>query len=223
MNIQNEKIRNLIAWYRKFIPDYAHLPLILCFFTNLFAFTIPRIVNVPTVIDLSIAFDAKIPLIPATSYIYIGAFAYWALSYIAVSRRGRKLTWRIFWADAIGKLVAFICFMLIPCHIVQPETSEITGVGAWLLKLVYFFDEPNNLFPSIHCFVSWMCFRALIDKEVHGIPLYVKILSFVFTMLICISTLTTKQHVFADTFTGVILAEAGWILSKFIVKRVQES
>ncbi len=223
MNKKNQKIRSMIEWYRRIMPDYAHIPLSLCLVTNMIAYLLPRILNVAATNDFSIALDQKIPFMPFTAYIYVAAFAYWAINYTIVAHQGRRMVYRLFWADAIGKAVCLVCFLAIPSYIVQPLKEEITGPGAWLLKLVYMFDEPNNLLPSIHCFVSWLCFRPLVDKSVTGISNPYKVFSFVFTMLICISTLTTKQHVFVDTFTGIFLAEAGWILSKPIANRIRES
>lgn len=78
---------------------------------------------------------------------------------------------------------------------------------------LYRNDQANNLFPSIHCLTSWFCVIA-IRKQKH-IPSWYQILSVLIAISICLSTLTTKQHVVVDTFAGVFLAEfAYWFVQK---------
>ncbi len=53
-----------------------------------------------------------------------------------------------------------------------------------ILGIVYAMDggvHPSNLFPSIHCYVSWMCYRGL--KGAREIPVWYQRFSFV----ICIT------------------------------------
>lgn len=216
-------MKKLIELYKKLIPGYAHIMLILCLITDGIAYLLPRILKIEAVNDFSVALDKQIPLLPISSYIYILAFAYWAVNYIILARISKYMLKKVFIADTFAKIVCLICFLFIPSYIVQPEASEITGPGAWLLKIVYFVDEPNNLLPSIHCFVSWLCFRPMLDREAKDIPLGYKVFSFIFSMSICLSTLTTKQHVLWDVATGIGVAEAGWILAKCEEKRRIES
>jgi len=216
-------LAKLVALYRKIIPDYAHIPLIICGLTDAVAYLLPRILNVNAVNDFSIALDHRIPLIPVSSYVYIAAFAYWVVNYIMIARLGRGILRRLLIADTFGKIICLFCFMLIPSYIVRPPVEEISGVGTWLIKIVYLVDEPNNLLPSIHCFVSWLCCRPLLAKEAKAVPVGYKVFSFVFSLMICLSTLTTRQHVTLDVIAGVGIAEAGWLISKYLPKRRLES
>ncbi|MBP5159414.1 MAG: phosphatase PAP2 family protein, partial [Lachnospiraceae bacterium] len=83
--------------------------------------------------------------------------------------------------------------------------------SSWLLNVIYFFDLPNNLFPSIHSLKSWLCFAAVRDER--RVPAWFKGFSFVLAVLICVSTLYTKQHVAADALAGVFVAEVFWQLA----------
>ena len=100
---------------------------------------------------------------------------------------------------------------------VRPEI-EGTTVFDWLLRLTYFFDAADNLFPSIHCFVSWLCWIGVRGKK--EIPKWYRIVSLLMAVFICISTLTVKQHVIADVPAGIALAELSYFLSgKILGKR----
>lgn len=199
-----------------FIPDYAHLPLILVLIANCTAYYAPMIARVHPKFDFSVALDSRIPVIPAFAYIYIAAFAFWTLNYIIICRQSRALTRRLCFADMFSKLVCVICFLFIPSTMAQPDSGELHGVGAWLLKLIYLIDEPMNLLPSIHCLVSWLCFRPLLAREAKNVPTAYKAVSFLVAMLICLSTLYTRQHVILDWITGVAVAEMGWLMSRYI-------
>lgn len=194
------------------IPKYARLPLVMCLLTDITAFYLPRVLGVEGRHDLSLKIDALIPVVPAFAYVYVAAFAFWTVNYILICRQSKALTQRLFFADTFAKLVCLVCFFAVPCYIVQPANEEIVGVGAWLMKIVYAMDEPNNLLPSIHCFLSWLSFRPLLTGDAKGVPMWYKVFSGVFSTLICLSTLFTRQHVFLDWVTGFTAAEIGWQL-----------
>ena len=218
MHVQMKKLRNL-RWP---VPSYAHLPLILCFATMMCAYYFPRLIDVQPRFDFVLPIDEKIPLIPLFSYIYIPAYAYWALSYIYVSRFSKELTDRLFVSDLIGQIVSLTCFLILPSELARPSVEEVSGIGAWLTKIVYMMDEPNNLLPSLHCFVSYISFRPLVAKGAPKSKPVVLISSFVYSALVCLSTLFTRQHVILDLITGLALGEIAWQLSGCILKRIKK-
>ena len=63
----------------------------------------------------------------------------------------------------------------------------------------------TNLFPSIHCLVSWFCFVGIRGRK--EIPRWYRIFSCVAALAVCVSVLTTKQHGAIDIAGGVVLAE----------------
>ena len=77
------------------------------------------------------------------------------------------------------------------------------------MRLLYRMDAADNLLPSIHCLTSWFCFLAVRKNE--KIPVWYKWVSLLIAVSICISTLTTKQHVLIDVFAGVALAELSYL------------
>ena len=90
---------------------------------------------------------------------------------------------------------------------------EITGSGFWkdAMRFLYWLDQPYNLFPSIHCAISWLCWDSVRGNE--RFPKWYRVLTFVCGVAVCISTLTTRQHVLADILGGIALAEICWRLT----------
>ena len=95
-------------------------------------------------------------------------------------------------------------------HFGRPTTnirpSEVgTGLSGVLMSFMQGIDAPTNLFPSIHCLVSWFCFAAIRGND--KIPKWYRVLSGVFAVLVCASTQFTKQHYLIDVLGAVVISE----------------
>ena len=77
--------------------------------------------------------------------------------------------------------------------------------------LIYRMDKPDNLFPSLHCVFSWICFRGAMHLK--KVPKWYVPLTFVISVLVFASTLLIKQHVIVDMIGAVIVVEIGLFLS----------
>ena len=154
-----------------------------------------------TMTDLTTALDQKIPVVPAWAIIYVAAFPFWAVGYVLMARDRQWYT--IMTAEVLGKLTCGVVFFLLPTTNVRPLLGE--EPFAWLLELIYAQDAALCLLPSIHCLESWICFAGLRRRK--DLPGVVRWGSFVMAVLVCISTLPTKQHVLVDVIAGVLLAE----------------
>ncbi|MCR5791864.1 MAG: phosphatase PAP2 family protein [Lachnospiraceae bacterium] len=161
-------------------------------------------------------FENYIPLLPWTVIIYFGCYLFWIANYILCTRFDSAQAKRFLWADMMGKVVCFLCYVLYPTTMVRPE---ITGSGIFNegMRFLYAVDAADNLFPSIHCFVSWMCYIGMRKDDRY--PRSYRVFSLLFASAVCISTLTTKQHVLVDLISGIALAEICYYITGKIVYR----
>lgn len=195
---------------RKFIPDYAVLPLILCLIGQMATYYGTRLINmlihgsVAGYTDLTLEIDRMIPVIPLWSVVYFASYVFWIVSYIAAGRENKGFFCRMMTADAIGKIICFIIFIAMPTTAERPEITG-GGFGETLLKYLYSIDLPDNLFPSMHCLISWFSFRFVMKSA--KTPQWCKISAFVFAVAVFASVLFTKQHTFVDIISGVAVAE----------------
>ena len=99
---------------------------------------------------------------------------------------------------------ALVSFFLYPTTNTRPV---ITDGGLWnqLALWLYSIDAADNLFPSIHCLVSWFCYLGIRGRK--EIPVWYQRVSAVLAILVFVSTLLTKQHVLVDVAGGILLAE----------------
>ena len=104
----------------------------------------------------------------------------------------------------ISRCICLGFFLLYPTTNTRPV---ITDGGLWnqLALWLYSIDAADNLFPSIHCLVSWFCYLGIRGRK--EIPVWYQRVSAVLAILVFVSTLLTKQHVLVDVAGGILLAE----------------
>ena len=149
-------------------------------------------------------FDEKVPVLPWMVSIYFGSYVFWLFLYDDRLQISGEDTDRFFYADLIGKAICAGLFILVPTTMLRPA---VTGTGLWCraLSLLYRMDSPVNLFPSIHCFNSWLCWigiRSRTDRK-----RTMKLFTLASVIAICFSTLAIRQHVIADVAGSILLAE----------------
>ncbi len=148
--------------------------------------------------------DRKIPLIPWTIIIYFGCYLFWIINYYLALRQEEKDFWSFFGGDFLSKLICCFFFIFLPTTLNRPEIHE-NGLFGFAMNFLYQVDTPDNLFPSVHCLTSWLCYICV--RKNRSVPGWYKWFSMLFAIAVCISTVTTKQHVVVDIFSGILAAE----------------
>lgn len=161
--------------------------------------------------------DSMIPFLPWTVSIYFACYLFWVINYVICVRMEKGKAYQFVLADLLAKTVCLICFLALPTTNVRPE---ILGNSFWeeLMRLLYQIDSASNLFPSIHCLVSWFCFIGVRGKA--EIPRWYQGASLFMAAAVFLSTLTTKQHVIVDVIAGVLLAEVSYKLAGRIIRKL---
>lgn len=204
-NIQNRKHLNGM------LPAYSWLLLALSLIWNCAAYYAGRLASHNAFHHIfALALDEKIPVLPWTTVLYVLFFPFWIFNYALVTKREKAFVMRFFCADFLSRVICLIFYILLPTTLVRPEIPEGAFLG-WMLRIVYFFDEPDNLFPSIHCLVSVMAAFGIHGES--SVPKPYRIASCFIAAAICISTLTTKQHLVWDLISGIALAVTVWLIS----------
>ena len=199
-----------------FIPKYAIWPTIVLLVMHMCTFYLSRAITYGAHhYDLTAPIDNAIPLIPAFIVIYILAYAQWFYGIYYSISRGKDLCYKFIAAAMIGELICITVFIAMPTTMPDPEPL-LTGndVFTKLTKLIYSLDERNNLFPSLHCFASWLCFRVIFYQEKEKRNTFYTVFSCVFSILVFASTVLVKQHVFIDIIAGVALVEISILIEK---------
>jgi membrane-associated phospholipid phosphatase len=185
------------------LPRERILSLLLCLGLNCAIYWSTMAINSGReLIDMTTPMDLWIPFDPHGVLIYLGCYLFWAVSFVRMAQLDNWYS--IMTAEVGAKLVCLVLFLVVPTTNVRPQVTGDSIVDA-ALRLVYTLDAPRNLFPSIHCLDSWLCFGGLRGRQ--EVSKGYQAFSCVFALLVCLSTLLTRQHVIADVLAGVLLAE----------------
>lgn len=186
------------------------LPLVLAFsWNNLVYFGSRLITSDWPHTNAEIFIDQSIPFVPWTVIFYVSCYLFWIVNYIIGCRQEKEVAFRFLAADFFAKTICLFCFLLFPTTNVRPF---IEGKDIWekMMQGVYAADAADNLFPSIHCLTSWFCYIAV--RKNPKIKKPYRLFSLFYALAVCVSTLTTKQHVIIDMIGGIFLAEFSYYL-----------
>lgn len=205
-------------WYERhfagLVPRYGLFSLPCAFLLNFPTYWLPQLLMRNAAhTDLTTELDRRIPFCPAWVLVYFGCYLVWCLGYLLVAQQGKKGWFRYASADLLSRAVCAVFFIAFPTTMVRPE---LTGSGFIMdaTRFLYMADAPTNLFPSLHCLLSTMCWIGVRGNR--RIPRLKKIFFLTAAVLVYVSTLLVKQHVIVDVFAGILLAEAAMYAVRFI-------
>lgn len=198
-------MRSTLGKIISFIPTYGIFPLIFSVSFNLAVYVGTRMIaHNWHHYNIESPLDDLIPFWPPSVMVYLGCYLFWVINYILIARQEKEEVCQFFTADFLSRVICMVCYLAIPTTNTRPQVSE-DGFWNLVMSFLYSVDAADNLFPSIHCLVSWLCYAGIRARK--NIPEWYRGFSAVFAILVCISTLTTKQHVLLDVAGGVALAE----------------
>ena len=88
------------------------------------------------------------------------------------------------WTEIIAKAICLVCYVVIPTTNVRP-LIEGNGIFENTMMWLYRVDAADNLFSSIHCLSSWLCFIAVSKQK--RVPKAYKVISAVLAIRVCLS------------------------------------
>jgi membrane-associated phospholipid phosphatase len=153
----------------------------------------------PVGFNLEIGVDKYIPLIPEFAVIY--------LSYIPMLIFVFAFYWNDYktYRSMSLMLIAVISIAIIIYSVFQTEVLRpiivSTDFFSRLTNTIYKYDMPNNTFPSLH-----VALTSSITAFVYKKNTKVGMALIPLTLLIILSTMFIKQHVFLDIIGGLMLA-----------------
>lgn len=206
----------------KVLPKFTYLPIFLALGLNMIIYYILPIILTDDVkrYDLSLSIDSKLPFVPFFLIFYVLAYVQWIGSYVYHCRESRQHCYQMTTADIIAKFITTLFFIFLPTQIVRPEITG-NGIFEFGTQFIYNIDKPINLFPSIHCLESWMCFRTAMYMKKKNYC-YIAFQG-IFTLFVCASTVLVKQHFVVDIPAGILAVEIGLLFSrKFKMWRIMD-
>ncbi len=164
--------------------------------------------------------DEKIPFIN----IFIIPYASWYILLFLIPYLFYKTDKNVFTKYILCFLLTIIIcniiFIIYPTIVVRPIIQNTNIINVFV-NIAYKIDTPAlNCFPSIHCAVCMMW--LLYSLENKNLNKKYKISIVIISILIMLSTLFIKQHVFIDLISGDILVLLIYLFLKNKVKTVNK-
>ena len=102
-----------------------------------------------------------------------------------------------------GMSISLLIYVLFPNYINLRPVITQDNICAQLMQLVYTMDTPTNVCPSIHCSSTMAMILGFWKSE--QAPKSLKWSMTGLGIMICISTMVTKQHSILDVIAGILL------------------
>ena len=139
------------------LPRYSYFAVIFAFLFNTVVYTGARaIAGGWTHHNIETSIDRMIPFFAPSAAIYLGCYLFWAVNYILIARQGKEEVCRFFAGDFLSRVICLVFYLAFPTTNIRPEVAP-DGFWNQVMLWVYSVDAADNLFPSIHCLVSWFC------------------------------------------------------------------
>lgn len=197
---------------KKYIPGYAVVPIIGMLMVNAFTYFItPLWTNRLYHYSMVTKFDEMLPFVSVFVLPYILAYVQWIVGYLLIARTDKEYCLKIFRGEILAKILVCIIFIVLPTTMERAVVTD-DGLCSMLVEIIYKMDSPVNLFPSIHCLESWICFRSSLNQKYFSVR-YMTIMG-VMTLFVILSTVFIKQHVIMDAIGAIIVAEMGLLAGK---------
>lgn len=168
-------------------------------------------------VEMSLDLDEAVPLLPWTIVIY----HLWMPTLIAIGLFllfRRRALFRVFACSVfVGALLAYTTFVLLTTRVPRPLLAG-AGLFEGLLASTYAIDAPFAGFPSVHVLmivIFTYCFCRAARRRTSRLALGL------WSCLIVLSTVTTKQHVVLDIAGGLLYALPALGLGTFLAKRLR--
>jgi len=164
------------------------------------------------------AIDDRIPIVPVFITIYIFSYVFWIFGPIIASLTEKRNFINYIIGLSAAYIVGFLIFLFAPTYMDRAAEglmvyADKPGIFNQLLASIYGADGGNlafNLFPSYHCLISLYCYLGIRRRT--EVSKGIRIYSLIMTLLICMSTVLTKQHYFIDIIGGLSIAIICYII-----------
>lgn len=162
--------------------------------------------NLTPKFDLSTYLDTLIPFSEPFAALYLSYLVYlWGAVIIAFFWFKTNRYLRFVLTFIAMQIIAYVLYILIPGKIIRPHPAG-AGVFFDMVRVIYEYDMPSSLTPSLHVANSWLVALAMNDNRI------IRFAVIPWAVLIVLSTLLIKQHNLVDVVSGLVLSTAIYLM-----------
>lgn len=177
----------------------------ICSFIYITGFTLLEKIHFGNYIYTDTILDNYIPFINIFVIPYLLWFAYIVLGFIYFLIYDNEGFYRTSFYIFIGMYICLIIYMLFPNAQGLRVDLDTNNIFDRILSIIYTTDTSTNVCPSIHTYNSIMMHMSLIQNKKFAENKWMSKSSLILTILICLSTVFTKQHAILDVIYAIPL------------------
>lgn len=161
-----------------------------------------------TFIDNLIPFNKYFIIFYVTWYGYVAFFAIYLCIF------DKEDYWKLLLSISLGMIISYVIFYFFPTTVPRPAISG-SDLFTNIVRILYVKDNPYNCFPSIHVINTLLVQMYItINKEINR---NLKVICNATGILIILSTMFIKQHVFLDVLSATVIAYMLYSLMNYLL------
>ncbi|QIK71179.1 phosphatase PAP2 family protein [Propioniciclava coleopterorum] len=197
-----------VRWLARRLAPLAYLPLFLGWYFLLEGRPAAGMIDVSSPLDALIPFDERWIVGYLAWFVYLLGFVAWL--YVKDWRAGAEIP-RLAFFLIVGMTACLIGYTLWPStQTLRPEVYPRPGPLTDLVAGLQGFDDPSNVFPSLHVYTSLVVAFCLAASR-YVRRRWVKAASWALCLVIAASTCFLKQHSILDAFGAAALFGLVWL------------
>ena len=195
------------------LAPLLYLPVFLGWYFLLEGRPVETMIDVSSSLDALFVFDARWIIAYLTWFPYLLGFIAWL--YVRDWRNLAEIP-RLAFLLIVGMTVCLIGYTFWPTtQSLRPEVYPDQGAFTAIVVALQGFDDPSNVFPSLHVYTSIVVAFCLATSR-YVTRRWVRIASWVLMVLIAASTCFLKQHSILDAFGAAALFVMVWAAWRLI-------
>jgi membrane-associated phospholipid phosphatase len=154
--------------------------------------------------------DGALPVIPAAVWLYASWYPATAIPALADRHTFRRACA----AYAVALLICSFGYLALPVAIERPLLPSNADLSTYVLRNLYDFDPPVNLFPSYHAALAVVLCRTSSRSVSPWIACRLWAVS------VCVACILTKEHYVLDVASGVAVGYFATTIVDFVGARL---
>lgn len=204
------------SWWLRRLAPLLYVPVFLVWYFLLEGRPAQHMIDVSSPLDALIVFDARWILGYLAWFGYLIGFIAWL--YVVDWPRAAEIP-RLAFLLITGMTACLIGYTLWPTtQSLRPEAYPDQGVFTAMVAGLQGFDDPSNVFPSLHVYTS-IVVASCLQASRYVRHRWVRVASWLLLVVIAASTCFLKQHSILDAFGAAGLFVAVWALWRLIELR----
>ncbi len=200
------------------LSPLLYLPVFLGWYFLLEGRRVDTMIDVSSPWDALFVFDARWIIAYLAWFPYLLGFIAWL--YVRDWRRVAEIP-RLAFLLIVGMTVCLLGYTLWPTtQSLRPETYPDQGVFTAIVVALQGFDDPSNVFPSLHVYSSIVVAFCLATSR-YVTRAWVRWASWVLMVLIAASTCFLKQHSILDAVGAAALFVVVWASWRLLERAVR--